>query len=57
MGMIYVAFGLPLIGICLVLMAKEEQPSESVPKYNIKPAYNDHRSMNFYLKRELFWNQ
>lgn len=38
MGMIYLAFGLPLIGICLLLIAKKGQPSASVPKHAIKPA-------------------
>jgi hypothetical protein len=39
MGLIYVAFGLPFIGICLVLMAKEKLPGASIPKHIKKPGF------------------
>jgi hypothetical protein len=38
MGIIYLAFGLPFIGICLLLIAKEEHPGASVPEHVVKPA-------------------
>jgi hypothetical protein len=40
MGLIYVVFGLPFIGICLVFMAKEKQPDASIPKHVKKPVLN-----------------
>jgi hypothetical protein len=39
MSLLYAVVGLPCIGICLVLMAKEKQPVKSVPKRVHRPSF------------------